>query len=134
VIGYVAACPGIVGGRDLRDVKGKQTVYAVIKTGGKQYRVKVGDLIDVEKLPGDEGAELRFEPLLVVDGDKVTSARDALAGASVTATVVDQYRGRKLRIFTYKNKSGQQRNKGHRQSLTRLKVAGIDLKAKSKKK
>jgi large subunit ribosomal protein L21 len=108
-------------------------VYAVIKTGGKQYRVQVGDLIDVEKLPGDEGAEVSFEPLLVVDGDKVSATRNDLAGASVTATVVDQYRGRKIRVFTYKNKSGQQRTKGHRQSLTRLKVAGIDLKAKRKK-
>jgi large subunit ribosomal protein L21 len=104
-------------------------VYAVIKTGGKQYRVQVGDLIDVEKLPGDEGAEVSFEPLLVVDGDKVASSGDALSGALVTATVVDQYRGRKIRVFTYKNKTGQQRTMGHRQSLTRLKVAGIDLKA-----
>jgi large subunit ribosomal protein L21 len=103
-------------------------VYAVIKTGGKQYRVRVGDLIDVEKLPGDEGAEVSFEPLLVVDGDRVASSRGDLDGARVTATVVEQYRGRKIRVFTYKNKSGQQRSMGHRQSLTRLKVGGIDLK------
>jgi large subunit ribosomal protein L21 len=109
-------------------------VYAVIKTGGKQYRVQVGDLIDVEKLPGDEGAEVSFEPLLVVDGDKVASSGDALAGAVVTATVVDQFRGRKIRVFTYKNKTGQQRNMGHRQSLTRLKVANIDLQKKASKK
>jgi large subunit ribosomal protein L21 len=107
-------------------------VYAVIKTGGKQYRVRVGDLIDVEKLPGDEGAEVSFEPLLVVDGDKVASSRGDLDGARVTATVVDQFRGRKIRVFTYKNKSGQQRNMGHRQSLTRLRVGGIDLKKSGK--
>ena len=109
-------------------------MYAVIKTGGKQYRVSVGDLIDVEKLPGDEGAEVSFEPLLVVDGDKVASSGDALAGATVTATVVDQFRGRKIRVFTYKNKSRQRRTLGHRQSLTRLKVANIDLKAAKSKK
>jgi large subunit ribosomal protein L21 len=101
-------------------------VYAVIKTGGKQYRVQVGDVIDVEKLPGEAGAELELEPLLVVDGDKVTSSAGELRGARVTATVVDQHRGEKIRVFTYKNKSRQKRTMGHRQSLTRLRVAGID--------
>jgi len=102
-------------------------VYAVIRTGGKQYKVKVGDLIDVEKL-GDDGASLELEPLLVVDDDgNVTSAADDLAKAKVTASVVDQRRGRKIRVFTYKNKTRQRRTLGHRQSLTRLKVETIDL-------
>ena len=101
-------------------------MYAVIRTGGKQYRVKVGDVIDVEKLPGEAGAELELEPLLVVDGDKVTASAPELQRARVTATVVDQHRGKKLRVFTYKNKSRQKRTLGHRQSLTRLRVAGID--------
>jgi large subunit ribosomal protein L21 len=103
-------------------------VYAVIRTGGKQYKVKVGDLIDVEKLGGDDGASLELEPLLVVDDDgNVTSAADDLAKAKVTASVVDQHRGRKIRVFTYKNKTRQRRTIGHRQSLTRLKVETIDL-------
>jgi large subunit ribosomal protein L21 len=103
-------------------------VYAVIRTGGKQYKVKVGDLIDVEKLGGDDGAGLELEPLLVVDDDgNVTSAADDLAKAKVTASVVDQRRGRKIRVFTYKNKTRQRRTLGHRQSLTRLKVETIDL-------
>ena len=103
-------------------------MYAVIRTGGKQYKVKVGDLIDVERLGGDDGASLELEPLLVVDDDgNVTSAAADLAKASVTATVVKQHRGKKIRVFTYKNKTGQQRNMGHRQSLTRLKVEAIDL-------
>ena len=102
-------------------------MYAVIRTGGKQYKVKVGDLIDVEKL-GDDGASLELEPLLVVDDDgNVTSAADDLAKAKVTASVVDQHRGRKIRVFTYKNKTRQRRTIGHRQSLTRLKVETIDL-------
>ena len=102
-------------------------MYAVIRTGGKQYKVKVGDLIDVEKL-GDDGASLELEPLLVVDDDgNVTSAADDLAKAKVTASVVDQRRGRKIRVFTYKNKTRQRRTLGHRQSLTRLKVETIDL-------
>ena len=103
-------------------------MYAVIRTGGKQYKVKVGDLIDVEKLAGDDGASLELEPLLVVDDDgNVTSAAADLARAKVTASVVDQHRGRKIRVFTYKNKTRQRRTIGHRQSLTRLKVETIDL-------
>jgi large subunit ribosomal protein L21 len=103
-------------------------VYAVIRTGGKQYKVKVGDLIDVEKLGGDDGASLELEPLLLVDDDgNVTSAADDLARAKVTASVVDQHRGTKIRVFTYKNKTRQRRTLGHRQSLTRLKVETIDL-------
>ena len=103
-------------------------MYAVIRTGGKQYKVKVGDLIDVEKLGGDDGASLELEPLLVVDDDgNVTSAADDLAKAKVMASVVDQHRGRKIRVFTYKNKTRQRRTIGHRQSLTRLKVETIDL-------
>ena len=103
-------------------------MYAVIRTGGKQYKVKVGDLIDVEKLGGDDGASLELEPLLVVDDDgNVTSAAGDLAKAKVTASVVDQHRGKKIRVFTYKNKSRQKSTMGHRQSLTRLKVETIDL-------
>ena len=103
-------------------------MYAVIRTGGKQYKVKVGDLIDVEKLGGDDGASLELEPLLVVDDDgNVTSAAADLAKAKVTASVVDHHRGTKIRVFTYKNKTRQRRTLGHRQSLTRLKVETIDL-------
>jgi large subunit ribosomal protein L21 len=108
-------------------------VYAVIRTGGKQYKVKVGDLLDVEKLGGDDGASLELEPLLVVDDDgKVTSAADDLAKAKVTASVVDQHRGKKIRVFTYKNKTRQRRTLGHRQSLTRLKVETIDLSVRKR--
>ena len=108
-------------------------MYAVIRTGGKQYKVKVGDLIDVEKLGGDDGASLELEPLLVVDDDgNVTSAATDLAKAKVTASVVDHHRGTKIRVFTYKNKTRQRRTLGHRQSLTRLKVETIDLGARKR--
>jgi large subunit ribosomal protein L21 len=108
-------------------------VYAVIRTGGKQYKVKVGDVIDVEKLGGDDGASLELEPLLVVDDDgNVTSAADQLAKAKVTASVVDHHRGKKIRVFTYKNKTRQRRTLGHRQSLTRLKVEAIDVGARKR--
>jgi large subunit ribosomal protein L21 len=117
--------------RSLQQRKDHTTVYAVIRTGGKQYKVAPGDVIDVERLAGDDGASLEFKPLLVVeDGGKVTSAAADLEKATVTTTVVDQHRGKKVLVYTYKNKSGQQRHQGHRQSLTRLKVEGIELGAK----
>jgi large subunit ribosomal protein L21 len=95
--------------------------------------VKVGDLIDVEKLGGDDGASLELEPLLVVDDDgKVTTTTQDLAKVKVTASVVDQHRGKKIRVFTYKNKSRQKSTMGHRQSLTRLKVETIDLGARKR--
>ncbi len=106
-------------------------MYAVIRTGGKQYKVAPGDVIDVERLAGDDGASLEFKPLLVVDdAGKVTTAPAELAKATVTASVVAQHRGKKVLVLTYKNKTGQQRHQGHRQSLTRLKVEGIDLGSK----
>jgi large subunit ribosomal protein L21 len=102
-------------------------VYAVIRTGGKQYKVKVGDVIDVERIGAGDGANVELVPLLVVDDEgKVSSRPSELVGAKVTASVVAQHRGEKLRVFTYKNKTGQRHHQGHRQSLTRIKVEGID--------
>jgi large subunit ribosomal protein L21 len=107
-------------------------VYAVIRTGGKQYKVQVGDVIDVEHVAGDDGGNVELVPLLVVDDEGKVSARPSeLAGAKVTASVVGHHRGEKLRVFTYKNKSGQRHHQGHRQSLTRLKVEGIDPPGKA---
>jgi large subunit ribosomal protein L21 len=108
-------------------------VYAVIRTGGKQYKVQVGDVIDVEHVAGDDGGSVELVPLLVVDDEGKVSARPSeLVGAKVTASVVGHHRGEKLRVFTYKNKSGQRHHQGHRQSLTRLKVEGIDPPGKAK--
>jgi large subunit ribosomal protein L21 len=108
-------------------------VYAVIRTGGKQYKVQVGDVIDVEHVAGDDGGgNVELVPLLVVDDEGKVSARPSeLVGAKVTASVVGHHRGEKLRVFTYKNKSGQRHHQGHRQSLTRLKVEGIDPPGKA---
>jgi large subunit ribosomal protein L21 len=102
-------------------------VYAVIRTGGKQYKVRVGDIIDVERIGGGDDGNVELVPLLVVDDEgKVSSRPSELVGAKVTATVVDQHRGDKLRVFTYKNKTGQRRQQGHRQSLTTIRVEGIE--------
>jgi large subunit ribosomal protein L21 len=99
-------------------------VYAIVKTGGKQYKVAVGDVVQVEKLDGDSGAEVSF-PLLVVDGDHVITDAAALGEFSVTGKVVEQTKGPKIRIHKFKNKTGYHKRQGHRQRLTKVEVTGI---------
>jgi large subunit ribosomal protein L21 len=99
-------------------------MYAVIKTGGKQYRVAEGQRLDVERVAPSE-AELNFEPLLLVDGDSVTAGTGALSGATVTARVVGDALGPKVVGFRYKNKSTQRRHWGHRQRYTTIEITGI---------
>ncbi|WP_108664587.1 50S ribosomal protein L21 [Euzebya rosea] len=101
-------------------------MFAVIATGGKQYKVAVGDEIDVEKLDTAVDGSVDLRPIMLVDDDdNVTVGADDLAAATVTATVVDQYLGEKVRIFKYKNKTGYRRKTGHRQPLTRVRVESI---------
>lgn len=99
-------------------------MYAVIKTGGKQYRVAEGEQLDVERL-GAVDSEVSFAPLLIVDGDDVISTPNGLAGAAVTARVVAEKRGPKIVGFTYKNKTNQRRRWGHRQELATIEITGI---------
>jgi len=101
-------------------------VYAIVKTGGKQYKVAVGDVLEVEKVEGAAGAALNLPALLLVDGSDVTSDAQALAGVKVSAEVVAQTKGPKIRILKYKNKTGYKKRIGHRQQLTQLKVTGIE--------
>lgn len=100
-------------------------MYAVIKTGGKQSRVSQGQTLDVELLGEDEGAEVTFQPILLVDGDTVVATPGDLAGASVTARVVGTSKGPKIRGFTYKNKSNNRRRWGHRQHYSTVEITGI---------
>lgn len=100
-------------------------MYAVISTGGKQYRVSEGDSIEVERLGVDEGGSVDLVPVLVVDGDSVLATPEQLSGASVTGRVVGQARGPKVIGFTYKNKSNNRRRWGHRQSYDRVEITGI---------
>jgi len=100
-------------------------MYAVIKTGGKQSRVAEGQTIDVELLGEDEGAEVTFQPILLVDGDTVVATPADLAKASVTARVVGTTKGPKIRGFTYKNKSNNRRRWGHRQKYATIEITGI---------
>jgi len=101
-------------------------VYAIVKTGGKQYKVAVGDVVEVEKLAGAAGTAVTLPALLVVDGANVTTDAQALAGVTVTGEVVEQTKGPKLHILRYKNKTGYKRRMGHRQKLTTVKVTGIE--------
>src|SRR5690349_3471839 len=97
-------------------------MYAVIQTGGKQYKVAEGDRIDVELLSGDD---VTLQPVLLVDGSDVLSTPSALSGASVTARVVGSAKGPKIRGYTYKNKSNQRRHWGHRQHYSTIEITAI---------
>ena len=103
-------------------------MYAIVKTGGKQYKVAEGDVIEVEKLDAQPGAEVALAAVLLVDGEQVTHEADKLANAKITAEVVAQSKGPKIRIHKYKNKTGYHKRLGHRQRLTQLKVTGISAK------
>lgn len=100
-------------------------MYAIVKTGGKQYKVAEGDLVKVEKIEGEPGSSVALTPVLLVDGANVTSDADALAKVSVSAEIVDQVKGPKIKILKYKNKTGYKKRQGHRQNLTVLKITGI---------
>ena len=101
-----------------------ESTYAVIRTGGKQYRVEEGTTFLVERLTADEGATVDLEPLLYASGDESLFG-DKLSSAAVKAEIVEHLRGPKLRVFKFKPKRGYKRRTGHRQELTRLQVTGI---------
>jgi large subunit ribosomal protein L21 len=100
--------------------------YAVIKTGGKQYRVTEGQTLLIERLPDDVGATVALQPLLLTpDGGDAVFEGDKLAKASVSAEIIAHERGPKLRVFKFKPKRGYKRRTGHRQELTRIKITSI---------
>ena len=101
--------------------------YAIIETGGKQYRVVVGDRLSIEKLPSDAGAEFTFDRVLMIGGDGApTVGTPLISGASVSATIEEQYRGPKIVVFKYKPKKRYRRRTGHRQALTRVAITAIN--------
>ncbi len=103
-------------------------MYAVVETGGKQYRVSEGQRIEVERL-GEPGSELQLRPVLVVHGEQVLARPSELSDVTVTAVVVDEHRGPKIHGFTYKNKTNQRRRWGHRQTLATVEITGISVGA-----
>jgi large subunit ribosomal protein L21 len=108
-------------------------MYAIIKTGGKQYRVQEGESLLVERLPAEDGATVALEPLLFVDGSDVVDGED-LAKVTIEARVVAHERGPKLRIVKFKPKRGYKRRTGHRQELTRIEVTELAMGAGSQAK
>jgi large subunit ribosomal protein L21 len=101
-------------------------MYAVIETGGKQYRVEPGQRIRVEKLDADEGASIDLDKvLLVADGDDIKVGAPYVSGGSVTATVTGQGRGKKIRIIKFRRRKHSRKTQGHRQAYTELEITGI---------
>jgi large subunit ribosomal protein L21 len=101
-------------------------MYAVIKTGGKQYRVAAGEKIKVEQIPADVGAEITIDQVLMVgEGESVTIGTPLVAGATVTAKVIGQGRGPKVKIFKMRRRKHYQKHQGHRQNFTELEISGI---------
>lgn len=109
-------------------------MYAVIKTGGKQYRVQAGDLLVVEKLDGDVGAEVAFDQVLMLgDGGEVTVGAPMVEGAVVRATFIETRKGEKVKVFKKIRRQGYRRTKGHRQFESVLRVTGLEGGGKSAK-
>lgn len=100
-------------------------MYAIVRSGGRQHKVAIGDVVEIDKVAEKVGSSVKLQPLLLVDGDAVMSDRGALDKASVTAEVLAETKGPKIRIMKYKNKSGYRRRQGHRQRYTQVKVTGI---------
>ena len=102
--------------------------YAVIQTGGKQYRVAEGDVIEVEKLDVEPGTDAKFEQVLLVsDGDNLSIGMPLVTGAAVTAEVVEQTKAPKVVAFKFRRRKGYHRTVGHRRQLTRLKIKTISV-------
>ncbi len=107
-------------------------MYAVIASGGKQARVAPGDVVSVERL-SQESDEIAFDPVMVVDEEGKVLAGPALAGARVSARLLGEVKGPKIRIFKYKSKTGYRRRIGHRQKYSQIEILNIDLPADSQK-
>ncbi|HET9229238.1 MAG TPA: 50S ribosomal protein L21 [Thermoanaerobaculia bacterium] len=102
-------------------------MYAVIETGGKQYRVEPGDVIDIERVAGNEG-EVRFDRVLMVTGDNGAQfGSPVVEGALVKASLVGEVRGPKIRVFKKKKRTTYRKSRGHRQDLVRVRIEGIEL-------
>jgi large subunit ribosomal protein L21 len=101
-------------------------MYAVIKTGGKQYRVREGDTLRVEKLAAEAGAKVQFDQVLMLgEGDDVTVGAPYISGSQVSATVISQGRGDKIKVVKFKRRKNYLRRNGHRQSFTEVEITGI---------
>jgi large subunit ribosomal protein L21 len=101
-------------------------VYAIVRAGGRQEKVAVGDTLVIDRVAAEQGSTVQLPALLLVDGDAVTSDAAALAGVTVTAEVLAKTKGPKITIQKYKNKTGYRKRQGFRAQLTEVKVTGIE--------
>lgn len=104
-------------------------MYAIVRAGGRQHKVAVGDVVQVDRLAAEVGDAVMLPALLVVDGDRVTTDAQALAAVTVRTEVLAATKGPKIDILKYKNKTGYRKRQGHRQRHTQLRVTGIDAAA-----
>jgi len=98
-------------------------VYAIVRSGGRQHKVAVGDVLEIDRTSDEVGSSVSLQPLLLVDGETVSTD---VTGASVTAEVLGDTKGPKIRIIKFKNKTGYRKRQGHRQKYTQVKVTGIN--------
>ena len=101
-------------------------MYAIVRSGGRQHKVAVGDVIDIDRISDEAGASVSLKPVLLVDGESVTTDQSKLDSASVTAEVLGEIKGPKIKIIKFKNKTGYRKRQGHRQKYTQVKVTGIE--------
>ena len=100
-------------------------MYAVVKTGGKQYTVKPGDVLEIEKLPVEIGEEVELPVIFVADGDTIEFDPEKAAATKVVAKVLDQFKGKKQLVFKFKKRKGYKKLRGHRQQLTRVRILSV---------
>ena len=101
-------------------------MYAIVRSGGRQHKVAVGDVLEIDKIDDKVGSSVKLQPLLLVDGDAVTSAKADLDKVEVTAEVLAETKGPKIRILKYKNKTGYKKRQGFRAELTTVKITAIN--------
>lgn len=101
-------------------------MYAIVRSGGRQHKVSVGDILEIDRVEDEAGSTIKLQPLMLVDDENVTVSQDDLGKASVTAEVLGETKGPKIRILKYKNKTGYKKRLGHRQKYTQVKVTGIE--------
>ena len=109
----------------IREEMSSYVVYAIVKAGGRQEKVSVGDVVVVDKLAEEIGSSIELQPLMLVDGDAITVDAAKLGKVSVKAEVVDSAKGPKISIIKYKNKSGYRKRQGHRQKMSVVKITEI---------
>ena len=115
-------------------MKGKKAMYAIVSTGGKQYKLAAYDVITVEKIEGEVGAKVELPVLFLNDGKKIVTDPAKLVKAKVTAEILDQFKGEKQLVFKFHKRKRYRRLKGHRQQLTKVKITKVQATSRSTKK